>query len=59
MTPDELAELDKLRDALAKLPAYDALSVTRSTVLRLCIARGADVLREEIEAAKPKKKRKR
>jgi len=59
LTPEELDALDKLRDALAKLPTYDALAVTRSTVLRLCIARGADVLRDEIEAAKPRKKRKR
>jgi len=59
LTADELAELDKLRDALAALPTYDALAVTRSTVLRLCIARGADVLREEIDAAKPKKKRRK
>ena len=59
LTPEELDALDKLRDALAKLPTYDALAVTRSTVLRLCIARGADVLRDEIEAAKPKRKRRR
>lgn len=57
--PDEVDELDKLRDALAKLPTYDALAVTRSTVLRLAIARGVNELREEIEAATPKKKRRR
>ena len=59
LTPAELAELDKLRDELATLPAYDALSVTRSTVMRLAIARGMVVLAEEIAAVKPKKKRKR
>jgi hypothetical protein len=59
LTPDELAELDKLRDALAALPTYDALSVTRSTVMRLAIARGVVALREEIDAAKPKKKRRK
>lgn len=59
LTPAELAELDRLRDELATLPAYDALSVTRSTVMRLAIARGVEVLRDEIAAVKPKKKRRK
>jgi hypothetical protein len=33
--------------------------VTRSTVMRLAIARGMVVLAEEIEASRPKKKRRK
>jgi len=52
--PDELlADLERLRPLLKQLPEYQAVTLTRSTLVRLAVAHGLerlkDVLKERVD----------